>query len=101
VKAFNAIVTERFNEGPVKSGGRRVIFVSGDHPEPVEFVMSLIASFNFAPVSLGGLAVFGRLQQEGAPLAGRALDSATTKPMEEIAHTRSDDQGIRRTNGSP
>src|SRR3989449_179804 len=34
VKAFNSIVTARFNEGPVKNGGRRVIFVSGDHPEP-------------------------------------------------------------------
>src|SRR5881628_2806021 len=31
-KAFNSIVTARFNEGPVKNGGRRVIFVSGDHP---------------------------------------------------------------------
>src|SRR5882724_715583 len=29
VKAFNSIVTARFNEGPVKNGGRRVIFVSG------------------------------------------------------------------------
>src|SRR2546427_5823993 len=26
VKAFNSIVTARFNEGPVKNGGRRVIF---------------------------------------------------------------------------
>src|SRR5215471_19329437 len=34
VKAFNSIVTARFNEGPVKNGGRRVIFVSGHHPEP-------------------------------------------------------------------
>src|SRR5437870_11500320 len=31
VKAFNSIVTARFNEGPVKNGGRRVIFVSGYH----------------------------------------------------------------------
>jgi predicted dinucleotide-binding enzyme len=29
VKAFNSIVTARFKEGPVKNGGRRVIFVSG------------------------------------------------------------------------
>src|SRR6266568_6197047 len=32
VKAFNSIVTARFNEGPVKNGGRRVIFVSGTIP---------------------------------------------------------------------
>src|ERR1700719_19821 len=31
VKAFNSIVIERFNQGPAKDGGRRVIFVSGDH----------------------------------------------------------------------
>src|SRR5712675_1499409 len=45
VKAFNSIVTSRFNEGPAKNGGRRVIFVSGDHPEPTEFVTSMIESF--------------------------------------------------------
>ena len=73
VKAFNSIVTDRFNEGPAKNGGRRVIFVSGDHPEPVEFVKELIASFDFAPIHLGGLVVGGRLQQAGGPLAGRDL----------------------------
>jgi predicted dinucleotide-binding enzyme len=73
VKAFNSIVIERFNEGPSKNGGRRVIFVSGDHPEPVEFVKNLIASFGFAPIYLGGLVTGGRLQQAGGPLAGRDL----------------------------
>lgn len=73
VKAFNSIVTERFNEGPVKNGGRRVIFLSGDHPEAVEFVRGLIASFGFMPVFLGGLVVGGRLQEAGGPLAGRDL----------------------------
>jgi 8-hydroxy-5-deazaflavin:NADPH oxidoreductase len=73
VKAFNSIVIERFNKGPAKDGGRRVIFVSGDHPEPVEFVKELIARFGFAPIYLGGLAVGGRLQQAGGPLAGRDL----------------------------
>src|SRR5262249_5274995 len=32
VKAFNSIVTARFKEGPLKNGGRRVIFVSGTIP---------------------------------------------------------------------
>ena len=73
VKAFNSIVIERFNEGPAKEGGRRVIFVSGDHAGPVEFVKNLIASFGFAPIHLGGLAVGGRMQQAGGPLAGRDL----------------------------
>src|SRR4029077_12124610 len=42
VKHFNSIVTARFNEGPMKNGGRRIIFVSGDDPEPTEVVKSLI-----------------------------------------------------------
>jgi predicted dinucleotide-binding enzyme len=73
VKAFNSIVIERFNQGPAKNGGRRVIFVSGDHAEPIEFVKDLIASFGFAPIHLGGLAAGGRMQQAGGPLAGRDL----------------------------
>jgi predicted dinucleotide-binding enzyme len=73
VKAFNSIVIERFNQGPTKDGGRRVIFVSGDHAGPIEFVKNLIASFGFAPVHLGGLVVGGRMQQAGGPLAGRDL----------------------------
>ena len=73
VKAFNSIVTARFNEGPTKNGGRRIIFVSGDHPEPTEFVKSVIEGFGFVAVYLGGLATGGRLQQAGGPLAGRDL----------------------------
>jgi 8-hydroxy-5-deazaflavin:NADPH oxidoreductase len=73
VKAFNSIVIERFNQGPAKNGGRRVIFVSGDHAEPIAFVKDLIASFGFAPIHLGGLAAGGRMQQAGGPLAGRDL----------------------------
>src|SRR5713101_7849730 len=73
VKAFNSIVTARFNEGPVKNGGRRVIFVSGDHPEPTAFIKQLIESFGFTAIDLGGLATAGRLQQAGGPLAGRDL----------------------------
>jgi 8-hydroxy-5-deazaflavin:NADPH oxidoreductase len=63
VKALNSIVIERFNEGPAKDGGRRVIFVSGDHLEPVKFVKGLIESFGFAPIHLGGLVIGARLQQ--------------------------------------
>src|SRR5438067_582180 len=53
VKAFNSIVTARFNEGPVKNGGRRVIFVSGDHPEPTAFIKQLIESFGFTAIDVG------------------------------------------------
>jgi 8-hydroxy-5-deazaflavin:NADPH oxidoreductase len=73
VKAFNSIVTDRFNEGPAKNGGRRVIFVSGDDSEPKGFIKGLIKSFGFEPIDLGGLVTGGRLQQAGGPLAGRDL----------------------------
>jgi predicted dinucleotide-binding enzyme len=73
VKAFNSIVTERFNEGPVKGNGRRVIFVSGDHDEPKTFVKGLISKFGFVPIDLGGLVTGGRMQQAGGPLAGLDL----------------------------
>jgi predicted dinucleotide-binding enzyme len=73
VKAFNSIVTDRFNEGPAKNGGRRVIFVSGDDSEPKEFIRELIKGFGFESIYLGGLVTGGRLQQAGGPLAGRDL----------------------------
>ena len=73
VKAFNSIVTDRFNEGPAKNGGRRVIFVSGDDTEPKEFIRELIMGFGFESIDLGGLVTGGRLQQAGGPLAGRDL----------------------------
>jgi predicted dinucleotide-binding enzyme len=61
------------HEGPKKNGGRRIVFVSGDHPEPTEFVMSVIESVGFLPIYLGVLATGGHLQQAGGPLAGRDL----------------------------
>jgi 8-hydroxy-5-deazaflavin:NADPH oxidoreductase len=73
VKAFNSIVSDRFNEGPAKNGGRRVIFVSGDDAVSKEFVKGLIESFGFYPIDLGSLVTGGRLQQAGGPLAGRDL----------------------------
>jgi 8-hydroxy-5-deazaflavin:NADPH oxidoreductase len=69
VKAFNSIVMDRFNEGPVKGRGKRVIFVSGDDEESKRVVKGLIESFGFAAVDLGGLVTDGRIQQAGGPLA--------------------------------
>jgi predicted dinucleotide-binding enzyme len=73
VKAFNSIVIDRFNEGPAKNGGRRVIFISGDDWESKEFMQGLIKRFGFEPIDLGGLVAGGRLQQAGGPLAGHDL----------------------------
>jgi predicted dinucleotide-binding enzyme len=73
VKAFNSIRMARFNEGPVKGQGRRVIFVSGDNEESKRAVKNLIESFGFAAIDLGGLLIGGRIQQAGGPLAGLDL----------------------------
>ena len=73
VKAFNSIRMARFNEGPIKGEGRRVIFVSGDDEESKRAVKDLIESFGFAAVDLGGLVTGGQIQQAGGPLAGLDL----------------------------
>jgi hypothetical protein len=73
VKAFNSIRMDRFNEGPVKGRGKRVIFVSGDDEESKRVVKDLIESFGFAAIDLGGLVTGGRTQQAGGPLAGLDL----------------------------
>jgi predicted dinucleotide-binding enzyme len=73
VKAFNSILMTRFNEGPIKGQGKRVIFVSGDDEESKRVVKDLIESFGFAAIDLGGLVAGGRIQQAGGPLAGLDL----------------------------
>jgi predicted dinucleotide-binding enzyme len=73
VKAFNSIRMARFNEGPLKSQGKRVIFISGDDEESKRVVKHLIESFGFAAIDLGGLVTGGRIQQAGGPLAGLDL----------------------------
>jgi 8-hydroxy-5-deazaflavin:NADPH oxidoreductase len=79
IDATNPFREYSFNEGPAKDGGRRSIFVSGDHLEPVEFVKEPIASFGFSPIHLGGLVVGGPLQQAGAPSPAAILSiSAAT-----------------------
>ena len=70
VKTLNSIVTARFNEGPIKGDGRRIIFVSGGDAEAKVAVKALIESFGFAVIDLGGLVPGGRMQQAGGPLAG-------------------------------
>ncbi len=66
VKAFNSIVIARFNDGPIKGDGRRVIFVSGDDPESKIFVKQLIESFGFVAIDLGGLVNGGAFSRRAA-----------------------------------
>jgi 8-hydroxy-5-deazaflavin:NADPH oxidoreductase len=69
VKAFNTLDPAVLDRAPDR-GGRRVVFVSGDHPEANAAVAALAGRAGWAPIDLGPLALGGRLQQfPGGPLA--------------------------------
>ena len=73
VKAFNSLTMASFERGPTQPGGRRVLFVSGDDADAKDAVTSLIRSFGYATIDLGGLEDGGRLQQAGGRLGGKDL----------------------------
>ena len=52
---------------------RTVLFISGDDADAKKPVNDLIEEVGFSCVDLGSLAVGGRLQQLGGPLAGVRL----------------------------
>jgi predicted dinucleotide-binding enzyme len=72
VKAFNSVpmswISDFTSEKP-----RTTLFVSGDDEGAKKPVRNLIDEAGFWPVDLGSLAVGGRLQQLGGPLAGIRL----------------------------
>lgn len=69
VKAFNTLNPALLGAEPRTAGGRRVVFLSGDHPDANESVTALAEGVGWAVVDLGPLAVGGRLQQfPGGPL---------------------------------
>jgi predicted dinucleotide-binding enzyme len=73
VKAANTISAEALGADPGEAGGRRVLFVSGDH-EPAKAVVSeLFDAAGFFAVDLGDLVTGGGMQQFGGPLAGHNL----------------------------
>ncbi|WP_193170901.1 NADPH-dependent F420 reductase [Nisaea nitritireducens] len=83
VKAFNTLpVKTMFAPVPV-DGARRVLFVAGDDDDARAVVHRLIADSHLHPVSIGGLAVGGRLMQLGAPLSG--LEFFTSPDMQSPA----------------
>jgi 8-hydroxy-5-deazaflavin:NADPH oxidoreductase len=69
VKAFNTLPAAILAKVPAESGGRRVLFVSGNGDAANAQVASLIERLGFAPIVLGKVAEGGRLQQFGGPLA--------------------------------
>ncbi|HEY4179360.1 MAG TPA: NADPH-dependent F420 reductase [Kofleriaceae bacterium] len=73
VKAFNTLFAAVLAEDPVKDGGHRVVFMSGDDEDANRDVAALVDRLGFAPVILGRLAQGGVLQHFGAPLVGLNL----------------------------
>lgn len=72
VKAFNSVPMSWISDfSPSKP--RTVLFISGDDADAKKPVNNLIEEVGFSCVDLGSLAVGGRLQQLGGPLAGIRL----------------------------
>ncbi|KQV79134.1 NADP oxidoreductase [Massilia sp. Root351] len=69
VKAFNHLQPGLLAASPAAQGGKRVLFVSGDHAASKHAVMALIQQLGFAGIDLGTLDGGGRLAQfPGGPL---------------------------------
>lgn len=72
VKAFNTVpMTWISDASPAKK--KTVLFISGDHAGAKTALSEVLEQVGFAPVDLGTLAIGGRLQQVGGPLAGLNL----------------------------
>jgi predicted dinucleotide-binding enzyme len=70
VKAANTLGADVLGSEPRQSGGRRVIFLSGDDIDAKAEVIALFEESGFFTIDLGGLARGGAVQQLGGPLAG-------------------------------
>ena len=73
VKAFNTLPAALLAAEPEVSGGRRVLFLSGDDASANAKVAALIERIGFAAVDVGKLAEGGRLQQFGGVLTIKNL----------------------------
>jgi 8-hydroxy-5-deazaflavin:NADPH oxidoreductase len=68
VKAFSSVLMSWISDfSPSKR--KTALFVSGDDADPKKMVSDLIEEIGFCSLDLGSLAVSGRLQQLGGPLA--------------------------------
>ena len=73
VKAANTLGAAVLGADPHESGGRRVLFLSGDDADSKVTVTDLFEAAGFFPIDLGTLREGGRMQQLGAPLAAHNL----------------------------
>lgn len=72
VKAFNTVPMQWINDASPKKP-RTVLFISGDDDQAKNVVGEVLEQVGFAAVDLGSLAIGGRLQQLGGPLAALNL----------------------------
>lgn len=68
VKAFNTLPAAVLAQDPAKNGGRRTLFLSGDHAHANHQVASLAEKLGFSAIDLGSIDQGGRLQHFGGPL---------------------------------
>jgi predicted dinucleotide-binding enzyme len=73
VKAANTLGADVLAADPHEAGGRRVIFLSGDHASAKAAVAALFDGAGFFTIDLGGLVAGGRMQQLGGPLPSHNL----------------------------
>ena len=73
VKAANTLGAAVLGADPGADGGRRVLFVSGDHEPAKAAVMELFNDAGFLAIDLGDLVTGGAMQQFGGPLSGHNL----------------------------
>jgi predicted dinucleotide-binding enzyme len=69
VKAFNTLQAAVLAAEPKTAAGRRVLFLSGDHPEANQEIANLIDQLGFFPIILGSLRLGVPMQQFSGPLA--------------------------------
>jgi len=70
VKAGNTLGADVLGSDPQETGGRRVIFVSGDDADAKTQAVALFQDAGFAAIDLGDLATGGAMHQIHHPLAG-------------------------------
>ncbi|CAM3915499.1 hypothetical protein SAMN06265348_111216 [Pedobacter westerhofensis] len=75
VKAFNCLFARWLEADPAVNGGKRVSFISGDHPSANETVGKMITQLGFKVVDLGSLEQAGPVTDLGTALSGLNLVS--------------------------
>lgn len=68
VKAFNTLPAAVLASDPRPHGGRRVLFLSGDHPAANAEIADLMDALGFTGIDLGPIDQGGRLQHFGGAL---------------------------------